>query len=326
MGGERVGGATGGMITVLIFALIATLTCGYIGGRVLLREFALTRTRRLSSPGKGRVCFGVRLFRGPAKGILERASSARSLAKKAQKVLLFRGIEMDESGIFSCVLAAMVGTGLLAGVLGRSVFWLAVGAAAVPIGVGVWAGNREAQDREVLREQTSEVVRALGRSVQAGMTLPQMFAHVADEVRGYLGNLFSHAADMMETGSSAEEALAFIRERCEVRELSFLVIALDVQHQTGGSMSRVLETAQEAVVAQVDMARHLQTQTSQARLSAEVVTVLPFVLLAILSLMSPGVLDPLFAGVAGYAVLTVAALLQVAGVLVVRRILKEARA
>ena len=59
----------------------------------------------------------------------------------------------------------------------------------------------------------------------------------------------------------------------------------------------------------------------QARLSAQVVSIMPFFLLALLSLISPGFLNPFFADAQGVAVLALAISMQVAGVLMVRRML-----
>ena len=88
-------------------------------------------------------------------------------------------------------------------------------------------------------------------------------------------------------------------------------------------MASVLDAAQKAVTGRLDLARQLKVQTAQARLSARVVTVLPFALLAVLSLLSPGFLDPLFSNAMGWIVLAFALLLQVGGIVWVRSILRE---
>jgi tight adherence protein B len=62
-------------------------------------------------------------------------------------------------------------------------------------------------------------------------------------------------------------------------------------------------------------------QTSQARLSARVVTLLPLVLVAILSLAMEGYLQTFFSSAEGLTVLFVALAMEFAGVLLIRRIL-----
>ena len=208
--------------------------------------------------------------------------------------------------------------------VGGGAFWGAVGVAGTVCACACVVSHIRDKDRIALRNQTPDVLRAVERCVESGMTLEQTFSQVAAENPGRYGQLFAHAADMLQTGSSAPEALAFIRNESDVRELAFLAMALDVQHRTGSSLRQVLESASKTVQARIDLARQLETQTTQAKLSAEVVTLLPFGLLAILSLISPGFIDPLFSGVTGYAVLGLAICLQVAGIMTVRRILKGA--
>ena len=98
-----------------------------------------------------------------------------------------------------------------------------------------------------------------------------------------------------------------------------MAVALDVQHQAGGSMRPVLEAARETVEGELALRRALRVQTAQARLSARVVTVMPFALVAVFSLVSKGFLDPFLQSPLGLGLLGLACAMEVAGVLAVRR-------
>ena len=142
------------------------------------------------------------------------------------------------------------------------------------------------------------------------------------ECSGALGSLFSVAARRLEMGAPPAEALAVMRSSDQVPELSFVAVALDVQHQSGGSIAPVLETARESVISELDLMRSLRVQTAQAKLSASIVTVMPFVLVALFSLMSPDFLAPFFGSLIGVALLALALIMQLSGVLAVRRMLR----
>ncbi len=101
-----------------------------------------------------------------------------------------------------------------------------------------------------------------------------------------------------------------------------MAVALDVQHQSGGSVASVLDSAREAVEGELALQRSLRVQTAQAKLSARVVTLLPFVLIALFSLVSKDFLAPFFSSVAGLALLGLALLMQVGGVVLIRRLLR----
>ena len=112
------------------------------------------------------------------------------------------------------------------------------------------------------------------------------------------------------------------RSGAQVPELAFVAVALDVQHQTGGSISQVLDAARDTVESELELERSLHVQTAQARLSARIVSVMPFVLVALFSLVSEGFLEPFFNSAAGVALLLVVLSMQAAGVLAVRRMLR----
>ena len=71
----------------------------------------------------------------------------------------------------------------------------------------------------------------------------------------------------------------------------------------------------------LSLRRSLRVQTAQAKLSARIVVVMPFILVAAFSLVSPDFLMPFFTSVFGYALLGLALVMQVAGIVLVRRAL-----
>lgn len=318
----------------MILALVGAATCagaaGVLIARALLREAARGRIRAAGTGpcsddmgAGGYFRGGVRALRPFAEWLRIRVPGAAALAEDAVDVLARRGIAADGDAVLtlgiSCAGAACIAVGLCT----WSVFWGCVAAAGTVVAAAVTVSSLQAKDADALREQMPEVLRALSRCLQSGMTLEQTFTQIAGECEGQFATLFGDAARMLATGSGVEEALSHIRSHCGVPEMAFLAVALDVQHRTGGSMASVLEAAQKAVVGRLDLARQLKVQTAQARLSARVVTVLPFALLAVLSLMSPGFLDPLLGSAGGWAMLGFAVLLQAAGIAMVRRILRE---
>ena len=123
-------------------------------------------------------------------------------------------------------------------------------------------------------------------------------------------------------GETTTQSLSVLRHNPRIPELSFVAVALDVQHQSGGSVAPVLNSAREAVESELELTRTLRVQTAQARLSASIVTVMPFILVAFFSLMSPDFLAPFFGSILGVALLVLAIVMQLTGVLIVRRMLK----
>lgn len=185
----------------------------------------------------------------------------------------------------------------------------------------VLAGNARDKRQESIREAVPEALESMAACLGSGFTLMQTFRQVSEDVRGPLGETFSRSAHTLEMGGSAERALAELRQGAHASELAFVAVALDVQHQSGGAMRQVLDAANDTVKGELALRRTLRVQTAQAKLSARVVVVMPFVLVAAFSLASPDFLMPFFSSVYGYALLALAIIMQVAGILLVRRAL-----
>ncbi len=232
------------------------------------------------------------------------------------------GYPTTPEALLSVCLLAVALLAVAAGVVAASpVAAFAVGACAVAMGV---AALKTAQDkrRAAVREAVPDALRAMGVCFQSGLSLLQTFQQVAKETKGPLQALFVRSANLLETGNTASEALDVFRSGSLVSELAFVAVALDVQHQTGGSMGRVLESARETVEDELELERSLRVQTAQARLSARIVSVMPFLLVAIFSLVSEGFLEPFFTSFAGVALLAAALSMLAGGMLLVRRMLR----
>ena len=210
-----------------------------------------------------------------------------------------------------------------------AVIWLVTGSVVGAFAVGlcvvaiayVLVGSARDKRYEAVRESAPGALESMSACFGAGFTLLQTFRQVADDVPGYLGEIFARSAHVLETGGSAEESLAVLREGVHASELAFVAVALDVQHQSGGSMKQVLEAARDSMKSELALRRSLRVQTAQAKLSARIVVVMPFILVAAFSLASPDFLSPFFSSVLGYALLALAIVMQVAGIVLVHRAL-----
>lgn len=230
--------------------------------------------------------------------------------------------ELEGAAVLSLVLAsALLVCAVVSAVMGSVVCGIACMACIVLV---LFARARAAEEKhvEAVREEVPEALRSMGVCFRSGLSLLQTLKQAAHELDGSLGRLFDTAARRLEMGATTTEALAVFDTARQVPELTFVAVALDAQHQSGGSIAAVLESAQESVENELELRRSLRVQTAQAKLSARIVTIMPFLLVALFSLMSPGFLEPFFTSIAGMALLVLALGMQTAGTLAVHRMLR----
>ena len=260
-------------------------------------------------------------FAFPATNLLMRIPAVKGLLEEAVVFCKARGWASTCETVGSVLLVVLCALALLIGVLTRS----PVAAFATPLCVVVilsaLASNAKDKRQEAIREAVPEALESMAACLGSGFTLLQTFNQVSGDIPGPLGETFARSAHVLEVGGSAERALSELREGAHASELAFVAVALDVQHQSGGAMRQVLDAATDTVKGELALRRSLRVQTAQAKLSARVVVVMPFVLIAAFSLASPGFLMPFFSSVFGYALLSAAIVMQVAGIVLVRRAL-----
>ena len=201
-----------------------------------------------------------------------------------------------------------------------------VAAMCVIAGLGIASHQAHEHQADQMREALPDTLHAMSACFHAGYSLLQAFRYLSRELHGPLADLFDRAASDLETGSTAAEALRRMREDASLSELAFVTAALEIQHQTGGSLQKIIDSACESIEGELALKRSLRVQTAQARLSMRIVTMMPFILIAVFSFVSPDFLMPFFSSLLGLAVFCVAMGMQAAGVLIVRRLLdvKEA--
>ena len=237
-------------------------------------------------------------------------------------LLAERGLTTTPEALLSLCLVAAVLAMAVVGVATGSLLTAAMVTVCI-IGLALALAKTAWERRAAaMREEVPDALGAMKVCFQAGLSLMQTLSQVARETRGPLGALFQRASHILETGGTITAALDVFHVGSSIPELAFVATALDVQHQTGGSMARVLAAARDTVESELALERSLRVQTAQAKLSARIVTILPFLLVALFSLMSPDFLKPFFASATGIALLAFALVMQLAGVLLVRRMLK----
>lgn len=262
---------------------------------------------------------GVDSLRGAAAWVVRGRLGSRFV--DAARLCDERGVPCTPQSLASVVCALACGVSLAALVVFRSV----AAAMLLPLfgflAFCIAVSHGCVKEQEMLREQVPDALRCMEACLHAGLSLPQSFEEVAASCERPAKDAFMHVSRDLELGYSVSAALTRFHEVAGLAELRFVAMALDVQYACGGSATPILRSAEDSIARGLELRRTLRVQTAQARLSAQVVSVMPIALLALLSVVSPGFLTPFFASTQGLCLLALALGMQVAGVLMVRRVL-----
>ena len=160
----------------------------------------------------------------------------------------------------------------------------------------------------------------LGSSVAAGLSLRQAIVRAARDTPDPLGVHLRAVSAELDLGARVDDALGRLHERLPDPDLGLLVTAILVQRRTGGDLARALRDMSSRLEERRRLTREVRGATAQARATAWMVAALPLLGAALAESASPGLIARSLGHGVGLAILVVSVSLQVAGVVMIRRI------
>ena len=170
-----------------------------------------------------------------------------------------------------------------------------------------------------LEKAMPEAIRLLCIALDAGSSLVKALEYAARNCDEPLAGELSRVVWDVQAGQGFDEAMEHLRARTGGTEFAYLAVAMEIQHRSGGSLGDVLRSVSGMLQQNAELAQDLQGKTAQARLSARVVALMPVVLLFVLTLLTQNYLGIFFSSPLGLVMFVAACVLELLGVMLVRR-------
>ncbi len=242
----------------------------------------------------------------------------QSLGKRlAAAGVLFRPQEFFLISLFLALLVIL----LLYLMKANLLLVLAAGAAAYFLPL-VFLNTLHAKRRRIMNSQVGDMVLLLSNYLRAGHGFVQAMEMVSREMLPPLADELKRFIKDTTLGVSLEEALADLERRTADDDLAMVITAIQIQHQVGGNLAEVLDNINHTIRERIRLKGEVRTLTAQGRLTAIVLCGLPVFVGFMISIVSPQLLSVLFTERAGQFMLMGAVAAQLAGILVIRRIVR----
>ncbi|MGZ5302353.1 MAG: type II secretion system F family protein [Actinomycetota bacterium] len=225
------------------------------------------------------------------------------------------------SGEFVIVTVAAAFGGMILGFAILKSPWLALGVGAVA-GLGPTAALKFSLGRrsEKLREQLPDVLTIMASSLRAGHSFLQALDTTAKEIAQPAATEFQRVVAEIRLGRSAEDALGALAERVGSADFKWAVLAVNIQREVGGNLAEILDNVADTLRERATMRRQVRVLTSEGRLSAWVLGLMPFAIGLYMFLSNREYIMLLFTSKVGLVMLSGAGLLLAAGILWMRKI------
>jgi tight adherence protein B len=144
-----------------------------------------------------------------------------------------------------------------------------------------------------LRKQMPDMIELVVSATLAGLPVSEGFAGVAREIASPTREEFQRISRDIMLGTPVEEAMMRLFRRTQVAEYAIFAVTLGVQSRSGGKLSEVIMRLADTIRQRIAISERAGAMAAEAKLSAYVLSVLPFFGAVIMSFMQPGFIEPL---------------------------------
>jgi tight adherence protein B len=251
---------------------------------------------------------------------VNRLLSGASWARRLDVLLLRADIKMRVGAFLGLMLVLAVGTTVL--------FDMATHRLYVGIGLGIFVGSiplmvakyKKQQRTLKFEEQFPDSLDMLTSALRAGLALPGAIQVVAEEAPDPVGKEFRVLFEENRLGLDMKHAVKMMAERVDSTEARLFATALILQRETGGNLAEILDGTAAVIRDRFRILRDVRTMTAQARLSGGILMLLPLAMAGVVWVLAPDYLRSMAADPAGKYLIPTAAVMQIVGFLVMRRI------
>jgi len=241
-------------------------------------------------------------------------------ATSAQADLEGMFIFTDARRIMSINLAVLIALPILAWVLtGNLVLVLMCGVLAfvAPRFVLRFIAQRRLRQFE---QQLPDALMMITGALRAGASLPIALDSVATEGKPPISQEFALLLREMRLGVDFAVALESMERRVPLQDLALVTAGMALSREVGANLAETLESIAKTIRAKLQMEGKIRSLTAQGKMQGLVMAGLPVLLIAVLNVMEPEAMAPLFHAWYGWVTLGVMVVTILVGYHFIRKI------
>lgn len=300
------------LVLILLFSAIVLVVERLLGGFLSERAATRQRNQRLEDIARGasRAEIMQRLRRHVSAVSTDLPGFLLGPAQRVERTLVMAGITspLDRVMILLVVapialflfLTMLVTIGGVSMTFGRIILLFTL---AVAAGVGLpmfYFNFRANRRRRKFQEQLPVALDIFIRGLRAGHPVAAAIDLLTTELDDPMGSEFGLVADEVTYGADLTDALQAMADRWDIEDMRMFVVSLAVQIETGGNLAEILENLNKVIRDRAQLFLKVRALSSEGRISAIMLTLLPIVTFLFLFLVNPTFYldvagDPMFA-------------------------------
>jgi tight adherence protein B len=141
--------------------------------------------------------------------------------------------------------------------------------------------------RKKIEDQFPVALDVFVRGLRAGYPIAAALDLLTVEMPAPIGPEFGLVVNEVTYGVELRDALHNMAERWDLEDMRMFVVSLSIQSETGGNLAEILENLSRVIRERHSMMMKVRALSSEGRMTAVMLTVLPILTFALLFLLNP---------------------------------------
>lgn len=167
----------------------------------------------------------------------------------------------------------------------------------------------------------ADAVDVIVRGIKAGLPLLDCLKIIANDSPEPVKSEFRTIVETQTIGIPIGDACAKLYERIPLPEANFFGIVIMIQQKAGGNLSEALGNLSRVLRDRKRMKAKIQAMSMEAKSSAAIIGALPFVVMILVYLTSPGYIDLLWTHPTGRLMLVASGIWMSMGIMVMKKMI-----
>ena len=181
---------------------------------------------------------------------------------------------------------------------------------------------RGVQRIATIEKQLPDALDLMVRAQQSGHAFISALQITATETRAPISVELRKVFDEINLGMSVQSAMNHLAARVDSKEIRYFVVAVLIQNETGGNLADVLRKTATLIRERQKIAGVIRVLSAEGRISAWILSVMPFLLAFLLYMINPEFISALWKDEMGLVMLGVSFGLMLVGVFWMSRLVQ----
>ncbi len=181
---------------------------------------------------------------------------------------------------------------------------------------------KKKQRTRKFERQLPEALELVARTLRAGQAFAGGISIVSEEFDDPIGTEFERTLDEINFGVSVPEALRNLAGRVDCPDISFFVVSVVIQRESGGNLSEIIDNIAHVIRERFKLLGKIRVLSAEGKFSAVILCLLPFFMAFANYLLNRDFFLPLIEDPIGKYMIGTGSIMMVLGIIVIRKMIQ----